>query len=113
MPRASAPNPAIAELISCLGEEDARELVRMFLKSFEVSLESLGASNHEEKRRIVHGVKSSSRIIGVLPLSRWMRELEERVAAGGGLETADLARARELFAEARPPLAEFVGDAAP
>ncbi len=111
MSRVTAPNAAIAELATCLGEEDARELVRMFLRSFEPSLASLDAANQEERRRIVHGVKSSARIVGVLPLSRWMRDLEERLAAGEALLDSDLTEAKRLFAEARPALQNFAGEA--
>ena len=105
MPRPPAPNNAIAELASGLGEEDARELVSMFLKSFDSTLAALASSDHEEQRRAAHSLKSSSRIVGLIGLSRQMAELEERLFRNGGAVTpADLAAARNKFAEDAPAL---------
>lgn len=102
------PNDAIAELAHGLGEEDARELVRMFLSGFELTLSALSSKNREDRRRAAHSLKSSSRIVGLLALSRQMAELEDRLSkeAGDVLPT-DVSAAREKFDEIAPVLRAF------
>jgi HPt (histidine-containing phosphotransfer) domain-containing protein len=108
MPLPSAPNDAIAELASGLGEDDARELVSMFLKSFDPTIAALSSDDHDEQRRAAHSLKSSSRIVGLLALSRQMAALEERLfQKGGSVTQADIDGARELFSEAAPILTAY------
>jgi HPt (histidine-containing phosphotransfer) domain-containing protein len=108
MPLPPAPNEAIAELASGLGDEDARELVSMFLKSFDPTLALLASRDHEEQRRAAHSLKSSSRIVGLMALSRQMAELEERLAQPGGtVVPADFAAARAKFDAAEPAFTAY------
>ncbi|HEX2854185.1 MAG TPA: Hpt domain-containing protein [Opitutaceae bacterium] len=104
------PNDAIAELAQGLGEEDARELVRMFLNGFELTLAALSSKDREDRRRAAHSLKSSSRIVGLLALSRQMAELEDRLAKDEGeVVPADVSAARQKFDEIAPVLRAFAG----
>src|SRR5688500_398432 len=102
------PNDAIAELAHGLGDEDARELVRMFLSGFEQTLAALSASSREDRRRAAHSLKSSARIVGLIALSRQMAELEERLfKERGDVGPEDVSAARRKFEEAAPLLRAF------
>jgi HPt (histidine-containing phosphotransfer) domain-containing protein len=108
MARPPPPNDAIAELAHGLGEEDARELVRMFLTGFDLTLASLSASGREDRRRAAHSLKSSARIVGLLALSRQMADLEDRLSKGkGDVTPEDISAARRKFDEAEPVLRAF------
>jgi HPt (histidine-containing phosphotransfer) domain-containing protein len=73
------PNPSLQVLVSTLGEEDARKLVRMFLADFPSMLEKLGKSERTESQRVAHSLKSSAHHMGALALSRRLAKLEERL----------------------------------
>jgi HPt (histidine-containing phosphotransfer) domain-containing protein len=73
------PNSAIAELAETLGEDSARELAEMFLKSFATILKDLQSPEREERKRAAHSLKSSARIVGATHLSDRMAELENRL----------------------------------
>jgi len=79
MPHVPPPNSAIAELAEALGEDSARELVEMFLGSFEAVLRDLNSGDHEQRKRAAHSLKSSARIVGAGGLSHRMAELEARL----------------------------------
>lgn len=102
------PNSAIAELVSGLGEEDARELVGMFLKGFEPTLAGLSAADREEQRRAAHSLKSSARIVGLIELSGLMSELEARLGkANGSIAPTDVSSAQKKFNEEAARLRAF------
>ena len=106
------PNAAIAELANGLGDEDARELVGMFLNSFEPTLHALGGPDREEQRRAAHSLKSSARIVGMMELSGLMSELENRLAKpDGAVSPTDIDSARQKFARLAPALLAFAGAA--
>lgn len=102
------PNEAIAELAHALGEEDARELVRMFLNGFEPTVAELSASEREDRRRAAHSLKSSARIVGLMALSRDMGALEDRLSTDeGDVTPQDILAARQHFDAAAPTLRAF------
>ena len=102
------PNPSIAELANGLGIEDARELVRLFLDTFESMLEALSTQRREDRCRAAHSLKSSARIVGLMTLSRQMSELENRLSGPtGDVSPADISAAREKFEEIAPALRAF------
>jgi HPt (histidine-containing phosphotransfer) domain-containing protein len=112
VPNRPPPNPAIAELAQGLGLEDARELVGMFLKGFEPTLAGLDSPDREEQRRAAHSLKSSARIVGLLELSHFMEEIEDRLGrASGAVAPGDLAAARKLFAAGSGAMRTFAGSA--
>lgn len=88
--------------------EDARDLVRIFLEAFDVTLAGLTACSPEERRRAAHSMKSSARIVGLMTLSHQMAELEERLAKqAGDVTSTDVAVARENFEASAPALRAF------
>jgi HPt (histidine-containing phosphotransfer) domain-containing protein len=108
MPNPPPPNRAIAELVHGLGDEDARELVGMFLKGFDSMLAALAAEDREEQRRAAHSLKSSARIVGLMELAHQMSELETRLARPeGAVTTDDVSAARQNFEEDAATLRAF------
>jgi HPt (histidine-containing phosphotransfer) domain-containing protein len=108
MPNPPPPNRAIAELVHGLGDEDARELVGMFLKGFDSMLVALAGEDREEQRRAAHSLKSSARIVGLMELSHLMGQLETRLSgAEGAVASADVSTARKKFDEDAPALRAF------
>jgi HPt (histidine-containing phosphotransfer) domain-containing protein len=83
------PNTAIAELASALGDDSARELVDMYLSSFEAMLRDLKCSDFDQRKRAAHSLKSSSRIVGATALSNRMADLEARLTNSRGDITPD------------------------
>ncbi len=73
------PNPALQELADLLGEGDTRELVRAYLQELGGSLRLLATASPEEQKRIVHGLKTSSRHMGAETLARSLTSLETRL----------------------------------
>lgn len=106
------PNEALAELAAVLGEENVRTLVRTFLRDFPKSFEGLGGGERKDRHRIVHSMKSNSRLIGAYELSAQMAELENRLSQPDGLDVGpnDLAAVAAQFDAFAGPLREFVGD---
>lgn len=73
------PNPSLKVLVSTLGQDETRELVRMFLADFPVMLNKLGKSERTESQRMAHSLKSSAHHMGASALSRRLAQLEERL----------------------------------
>jgi HPt (histidine-containing phosphotransfer) domain-containing protein len=114
MPTPPPPNAAIAELATCLGEKDARELVGMFLQSFPTSMQTLATAERSVALRAAHSMKSSARIVGLFLLSRQMSELEDRLGKDNATVTPeDLSSAQEKYDAAAPALRAFVGTTPP
>ena len=110
MPPLSAPNPAVAELAAVLGEGQAREVVRTFLKSFPSLLHELTLGDRERGRRAAHSLKSSARQMGALALSQRMADIEERLGRPDGVvAVTDLAHIARDFSAAAGPLRAFAG----
>jgi HPt (histidine-containing phosphotransfer) domain-containing protein len=110
MARTPPPNPAIAELITVLGEDQAREVIRTFLLSFPSLMQELIRGDRESGRRAAHSLKSSARQMGAMALSQRMAELEERLGQpNGAVAAADLAGIARDFGAASGPLRMFAG----
>jgi HPt (histidine-containing phosphotransfer) domain-containing protein len=111
VPNPPPPNPAIAELAQGLGLEDARDLVGMFLRGFEVTIDALHSADREEQRRAAHSLKSSARIVGLMELSELMGEIERRLGrASGAVTPEDFTNARKLFTDGAAALKAFSGE---
>ena len=108
---APPPNSSIAELASVLGEDNARTLVRTFLREFPLSLQALGTGDRANRRRLAHSMKSSSRLVGGHDLSRRMAEIEARLMeeTGADIETHDLKMIASEFEAIAAPLRVFAG----
>jgi hypothetical protein len=104
------PNSAISELSAVLGDEATREVVRLFLDDFPVSIRRLGAAGREDQLMIVHGLKSSALHMGALGLSGRMAELESRLDAPGETISRDeIAGAIAEFGAIAPALRQYAG----
>jgi len=93
MATSAFPNNAIAELASVLGEDNVRTLVRTFLRDFPVSFQALTAGDRTDRHRRAHSMKSSSRLMGALELSRYMAGLEARFSDEPDADVSTIARA--------------------
>ncbi len=112
MPHVPPPNSAIAELVSALGEESARELAEMFLTSFEAVFRDLHSRDHSERKRAAHSLKSSARIVGASDLSGRMAELEARLTnTTGDVTPEDIAATRADFEQIAVPLRAYARQA--
>jgi HPt (histidine-containing phosphotransfer) domain-containing protein len=74
------PNAALAELAAALGAENVRTLVRTFLREFPISFGQLSGGERQNRHRLAHSMKSNSRLMGAMALSKRMAELEARLA---------------------------------
>ena len=104
------PNDALAELSDVLGTDNVRTLVRTFLHDFPVSINDLATSDRTTQQRCAHSMKSNARLMGAIPLSRRMAELEERLStdSGGDVTPQDIAAVTAEFETVAPPLRKFV-----
>lgn len=111
MEETSPPNPAVAELISAMGEDNVRTLVRSFLREFPISMQQLAAGDRKTARRVAHRMKSEFRMMGALDLSRRMLELQERLTpeTGEELHASDLTAIHAEFEDFARTLQGFVG----
>jgi hypothetical protein len=104
------PNNAISELSAVLGDEATREVVRLFLDDFPVSMGRLGRGDREEQAMIAHGLKSSALHMGALSLSGRMAEIELRLGKQGAkVSEAELAGAMADFGAVEPLLRQYAG----
>ncbi len=106
------PNAAVAELVNAMGEDHVRTLVRTFLRDFPNSMRELATADRKNGRRIAHRMKSESRMMGAMNLSRRMLELQERLTPDTGAEInpADLAALDTEYGEIAAALRKYVGD---
>ena len=112
MPLLPPPNAALAELAAVLGADYVRTLARTFLREFPISFSELNRGNRQNRHRLAHSMKSNSRLMGALELSRRMEELELRLSEdnGGDVTAQDLERILEDFETVAVPLRKFVGE---
>jgi HPt (histidine-containing phosphotransfer) domain-containing protein len=104
------PNEAIEALVSALGDEAAREIVRLFLDDFPESARRLGAGSRDEQTRIAHGLKSSSLHMGATALSERMAAIEKKLArTSEALDPAEISAAVAEFEALRPGLRDYAG----
>jgi HPt (histidine-containing phosphotransfer) domain-containing protein len=105
-------NDDLNELVTLLGENNVRALVRTFLREYPLLLQQLADGDRKTRHRIAHSLKSNARVIGARILSARMAEIEERLnsAAGSDLAPADIASIRAEFDAAALPLRPFAAD---
>ncbi len=104
------PNQAIGELAAVMGDDATREIVRLFLDDFPVSIGRLASGAPEDQHRIAHGLKSSALHMGAMALSRRMAGIEDRLGAPGGrLTPEDVGSAVADFDAVAPALRLYAG----
>lgn len=105
------PNDALAELAAVLGDDNVRTLVRTFLRDFPNSLHELAGGDRQNRHRLVHSMKSNTRLMGANDLSCYMAMLEERLsrADGADLGADELATIAAHFEQICGPLRQFAG----
>jgi HPt (histidine-containing phosphotransfer) domain-containing protein len=102
------PNDAIRELATVLGEDAAREIVRLFLEDFPVSMDRLGGSGSLDQHRIAHGLKSSALHMGAAALSERMAAIEKRLSLPGErISPEEIAAVRADFEAVAPALRQY------
>lgn len=88
------PNLALQDLATLVGNDAAREIVRLFLSSFPEAVRGLGTGSRQEQMRIAHGLRSSALHMGAERLSNLITEIEDKLARPGFvLAPGDLAAA--------------------
>lgn len=112
MATSAFPNNAIAELASVLGEDNVRTLVRTFLRDFPVSFQALTTGDRHDRHRRAHSMKSSSRLMGALELSRYMAGLEARFSdePDADISTGELTVISTLFEDIAGRLRDFLAE---
>jgi len=106
------PNPELADLAGLLGIDNARILVRTFLREYPLLLEQLRGGDRKTRHRVTHSLKSNLRVVGAKDLSATMATLEARLAKPTEPnltpeEIEDLSAALEKIAA---PLRAFAGE---
>lgn len=107
------PTEELASLAAVLGEDNVRSLVRTFLRDFPLSIQELGANpDRQNRHRLAHSMKSSSRLVGANGLSQRMAALEARLSQADGedLHAEDMAAISTEFETIAAPLRLFVGE---
>ena len=108
----SPPNPSLAELALVLGEDNVRTLVRTYLRDFPASYRDLGRGERHNRHRLVHSMKSNSRLMGAQSLAHRMAEIEARLTADAASDVTphDLERIATDFESAATTLRPFAGE---
>ncbi len=108
-PPTPAPNDAIAQLAEILSEEDARDLVQTFFKEYDGLLRKLVSSEREEQHLAAHGLKSSSRHMGLASLAQRFAVLEARLAEpDGAVNSEDIDIINAEYERVIPPLRKYI-----
>lgn len=112
MSSAPPPNEELADLAAILGEDNVRTLVRTFLQEFPVLLHELSGGDRKNRHRLAHSLKSNSRLVGAIQLSRQMAAIEERLASptGADIDAEDLSVVAREFEAIVLPLRTFIGE---
>ena len=99
MPGPSLPNNDLAELAALLGVDNVRILL----------LQQLMDGDRKTRHRVVHSLKSNTRVIGARTLSARMAALELRLndASAPDLNTSELAEIAAEFDAVAAPLRVF------
>lgn len=82
---AEAPNESLRTLAELVGEDETRELVRIYLSSVPRILADIASADRELAHRAAHSLKSSSYQMGLAEVSEQAKEIELRLHAGGSL----------------------------
>ena len=82
-----APNERLANLIAVLGDEETRELVRIFLNSAPRLIADIGGTDPDRVRRAAHTLKSSAHQMGASDLAQQAKTIEDRLHEGGPVPT--------------------------
>lgn len=108
MSSSSPPNPALAELLSVLGEANTREIVRTFLHEAPILLQGLADSDRSHRHRSAHSLKSSARLIGADAVATCAAQLEVRLAnPGGDISPDDISALNEALVSVSPVLTAY------
>jgi HPt (histidine-containing phosphotransfer) domain-containing protein len=111
MPSIPPPNPTLAHLAAALSEEDARELVRIFLSEFPTLREALANGNRRQSYLAAHSLKSSAQHMGLTALAERMSELERRLEeSDAALDAEDVAGIDRDFEQEAASLRAFAGE---
>ncbi len=114
MPASPAPNERIADLVSILGEADARELAQLFLASLNPLRLELSSGDRVRASRAAHSLKSSSQQMGLARMAGRMAQLEQRLLQIDGVVTdADLDAVASELSDAEATLRPFAGPGQP
>ncbi len=114
MSSSSPPNPALAELLSVLGEANTREIVRTFLHEAPLFLQGLAAPERPERHRAAHSLKSCAGLIGAQAVAARAAQLEARLSKPGGeIFPADISALAEDLVSASPALTAYADSEIP
>jgi HPt (histidine-containing phosphotransfer) domain-containing protein len=103
------PNPTLAHLAAALSEDDARELVRIFLTEFPALRDTMSRGSPRECYMAAHSLKSSAQHMGLEALAERAAGLETRLGEPGTTIAAeDIAGLDRDFAEQAEALRGFV-----
>ncbi len=105
------PNPTLAHLASALSEDDARELVRIFLGEFPGLRRAMSSGTERERYLAAHSLKSSAQHMGLEALAERAAALEIRLSVPGtAIRAEDLDGITRDFEEHAAPLRIFAAD---
>ncbi len=104
------PNAAIEDLEVVLGTESTQEIVRLFLQEFPESVSRFIKAGREEQLRIVHGLRSSSGLMGSPVLAKRMADFEDTLSdPSRSVSPQDVAVAVSEFEAIAPGLRAYAG----
>jgi HPt (histidine-containing phosphotransfer) domain-containing protein len=107
---APPPNLALQDLATLVGDDAAREIVRLFLSNFPEAVRALSTGSRQEQMRIAHGLRSSALHMGADRLSELITRIEDKLAHPGvALAPADLADAVGEFEALAGDLRKYAG----
>ena len=107
---APPPNLALQDLASSVGDDAAREIVRLFLSTFPEAVRSLATAGRQEQMRVAHGLRSSALHMGAGRLSELISRIEDKLAQPGvALAPGDLAEAVGEFEAFAVELRKYAG----
>ena len=104
------PNPSLRELAAVIGEENTRNLVRTFLREFPASIKELPLVERKHQHRLIHSMKSSTRVVGAQDFSARLAQLEAKLAepALPDLSPPEIQQLTSEFETIAGPLRDFV-----
>ncbi len=108
------PNPTLVHLAAALSEDDARELVRIFLNEYPTLRHAMAAGTPRQCYLAAHSLKSSAQHMGLEALAERAADLETRLGEpGGAIGADDLAGLDRDFQEHEKSLQAFAADEPP